>query len=180
MSKMGKKEDIIEETDFMCQASTEKSPSQGPETPFLWQCCVSNHWISAGFNLKYKKPQCAHRKSEKPYNYSWQVKVTLCSLVDRLCWSLGCCSGFVHWWVNTTSVISVSLLLFRYLWVLLTALQDHSCFVLLSDKAIVSRRWETAFFSIRASGNGCCGSVRAAETFSHQPSSQTARWWRER
>lgn len=177
---MGKKEDIIEETDFMCQASTEKSPSQGPETPFLWQCCVSNHWISAGFNLKYKKPQCAHRKSKKPYNYSWQVKVTLCSLVGRLCWSLGCCSGFVHWWVNTTSVISVSLLLFRYLWVLLTALQDHSCFMLLSDKAIVSRRWETAFFSIRASGNGCCGSVTAAETFSHQPSSQTARWWRER
>jgi len=72
------------------------------------------------------------------------------------------------------SVISVSLLLFRYLWVLVTALQDHSCFVLLSDKAISSRRWEIVFFSVRALGNGCCRSVRAAETFSHQ-SSHTAR-----
>lgn len=55
------------------------------------------------------------------------------------------CSSLAYRWVNASSTISASLL-FRYLWVLVTALQDHSCFLLLSDKAIISRRWETAFF----------------------------------
>lgn len=53
-SHLGKREDIIEEADFMCQASMERSPSEGPEAPFSWHCCVWSYQISAGFNLKYK------------------------------------------------------------------------------------------------------------------------------
>lgn len=51
-SRLGKREDIIEEADFMCQASMERGPSQGPEAPFPWHSCVWSYQISAGFNLK--------------------------------------------------------------------------------------------------------------------------------
>lgn len=51
-SPLGKREEITEEADFMCQASMERSPSQGPEAPFPWHCFVWSYQISAGFNLK--------------------------------------------------------------------------------------------------------------------------------
>lgn len=96
------------------------------------------------FECEIKTSRTHTLKIRKAKNCSWQVKVMIGCSVDGLRCLAAVPALPVGGWMQQAPSLSLP---FRYLWVLVTASQDEFFFLLLSDKAIISRRWETAFCS---------------------------------